>query len=136
MKRILILLLLAIVATPLAAARRRTVSPTAGCPSLRPEYFFIWYEGRVTGCNPVNRAMCLAGETIDFGARTFGYPSGCDTHVVAWQFGDGTTANGSLQLPVAYTYPAAGSYVVTALIANRQNTVAVQQTLLAAFHQF
>jgi PKD repeat protein len=49
------------------------------------------------------------GDTVQF-AGSFKDPGAADTHVITWDFGDGTGAEGTLT--PAHTYMAAGTYVV------------------------
>jgi hypothetical protein len=79
---------------------------------------FISYLGQSSGANPATGIPVLVGEQIDFAVLPFGYSFLCDSHTVAWNFGDGASVQTFPQSPVRHVYATPGSYVVTAVVRN------------------
>ncbi|MBL3535639.1 MAG: PKD domain-containing protein, partial [gamma proteobacterium endosymbiont of Lamellibrachia anaximandri] len=64
--------------------------------------------------------MFNEGDTANF-SGSFSDPGSVDTHTIEWNFGDGTTENGSLT--PSHTYPTAGVYTVTLTVTDKDGGV-------------
>jgi hypothetical protein len=101
--------------------------PSDSCPPPLPNSnVFIMYNGPESGCSLFG-GNCATAEPMAFNVGTFGYSLACMPFTIAWNFGDGGTANG---LNVTHTYAYPGTYPVTATMNTPRGTV-ILDTLVA-----
>jgi len=88
---------------------------------------FIAYIGPSSGCSTAaSSPACGTGESIPFGARSFGYNYGCANHSFSWNYGDGTNGSGQ---DAPHSYSAAGTYNVSVTISNGGQTFTATQAV-------
>ena len=118
---------------PVSLTRTVTVGQIADkpvCPAMTSSNVFISYIGPASGCSTVaSGPACNAGESIPFGARSFGYNFSCADHTFTWNYGDGQSGSGQ-DAPHAYANP--GTYNASVTINNGTQTFTATQAVRVA----
>jgi PKD repeat protein len=96
-----------------------TSPPACGQMIPNQNVFFV-FNGVDSGCSSFNDGLCKFGETISFGAQSFGYSFACATHTFQWNFGDGSTATSQ---NVNHRFATTGTYSVSLTISNASQQV-------------
>jgi hypothetical protein len=88
---------------------------------------FVNYVGTASGCARF-RGLCMPGEPVQFQVGTFGYPIGCDSHVVSWNFGDGSAVMNHGEA-VQHVFTGGGVRRITATLTNRYQVFSIETSI-------